>query len=576
MSRLRTMIELRKTLCLFVLLVACLLPLRGRAGTETPLKPLLDDTLSYFSSLVLKVEEVREGRIVISGEDLSKLRKGMRLKVFRTGKPFRHPVTREIVGTMEVGIGDVAIEEVAKERAVAKILKGDPRPGDEVRLGGTVIPMLFYQSPEVDFYLGDAYYRELKRTGRFKLIDAPIERFSLKDLRDMARDRGAKVILLLESGGTGEGETRLVERLYWVDGEEFVNRSVGIPDSYINELKAGFEFLQGEGNEPLLTYELPFSADHLMAADLDGDGKAEIILTIGGELAIYSYDVDLMILEDMKLRSTDMVVWLDAIDIDGKGGMELVLTSLIGEAGQERDRDEIVTETRVPDAIVSRVFRMTDGKLTETWKTDGFLRVIKGRLYHQDYSRTDIFTGPVREVLYREGFTMGDKVAEFDGPLYDFAPLADGKVLAVDHGNRLLVIDNGVVFWRDAEDLGGFIREYEGKSPTIMLEGKKWHINDRFTFFRNGVILPSRDPIVKKAKTIGYKTSRLLYVFEQDGLVQKRVLIDGIAGELLDYAIFGNKVAVLSKPKLGMKTGNILKGDNPFVKQLQIYSLSGR
>jgi hypothetical protein len=65
----------------------------------------------------------------------------------------------------------------------------------------------------------------------------------------------------------------------------------------------------------------------------------------------------------------------------------------------------------------------------------------------------------------------------------------------------------------------------------------------------------------------------------RDALVESMdegVLVDGIKGTLLDYALAGDKMIVLASPFLGVKFENILKGENPLGAMLYIYSVQGR
>jgi len=54
------------------------------------------------------------------------------------------------------------------------------------------------------------------------------------------------------------------------------------------------------------------------------------------------------------------------------------------------------------------------------------------------------------------------------------------------------------------------------------------------------------------------------------------VLVDDIRGTLLDYAVAGDNMIVLTSPFLGIKFGNILKGENPLGTVLSVYSVKGR
>ena len=57
--------------------------------------------------------------------------------------------------------------------------------------------------------------------------------------------------------------------------------------------------------------------------------------------------------------------------------------------------------------------------------------------------------------------------------------------------------------------------------------------------------------------------------------MEESVLIDDVDGTIFDYMVTADKILVLSSPPLGIKPGNILKGENPIKTELHIYSIKG-
>ena len=85
-----------------------------------------------------------------------------------------------------------------------------------------------------------------------------------------------------------------------------------------------------------------------------------------------------------------------------------------------------------------------------------------------------------------------------------------------------------------------------------------------------------RVPVAEMARGIGYKKSRLKNFWWNGFSMEEGVLVDDIKGTLLDYAVAGEKMIVLTSPFMGIKFGNILKGENPLGTVLFIYSVKGR
>jgi hypothetical protein len=78
------------------------------------------------------------------------------------------------------------------------------------------------------------------------------------------------------------------------------------------------------------------------------------------------------------------------------------------------------------------------------------------------------------------------------------------------------------------------------------------------------------------AKGMGYKNSRISSYWWNGFSMEERSFIEDVPGTLLDYALAGDKVIVLTSPFLGIKFENILKGENPLGSALYIYSVRGR
>jgi len=90
------------------------------------------------------------------------------------------------------------------------------------------------------------------------------------------------------------------------------------------------------------------------------------------------------------------------------------------------------------------------------------------------------------------------------------------------------------------------------------------------------VLVEQRVPLAEVVKGVGYKSSRLKNYWWNGFSMDEGVLVDGIKGTVLDYAVAGDNIIILSSPFLGMKFENILKGENPLITELSIYSVKGR
>jgi hypothetical protein len=212
-----------------------------------------------------------------------------------------------------------------------------------------------------------------------------------------------------------------------------------------------------------------------------------------------------------------------------------------------------------------------------------FLRRLDEGLIAQAYSSSEGFTGDVHRVAWKNGaITMGEKI---DLPMgvniYDFTDIeAAGKeklVFAYDEKGFLNLYDaKGVRIWRSKEDTGGFLTSFKKQSPSALVETGEWSVKDRLLRNQGEVFVVQRVPLVGMAKGLGVKSSLLKDYWWNGMAMEESVLVDGVSGTILDYALEGDEIIILASPILGLKFGNILKGENPVGSTIFIYALKGR
>jgi hypothetical protein len=90
------------------------------------------------------------------------------------------------------------------------------------------------------------------------------------------------------------------------------------------------------------------------------------------------------------------------------------------------------------------------------------------------------------------------------------------------------------------------------------------------------VFVVQRVPLVGMAKGLGVKSSLIKDYWWNGMAMEESVVVDGIKGTVLDYALEGDQIIVLASPLLGLKFENILKGENPVGTTIFIYAIKGR
>ncbi|MBU4320545.1 MAG: VCBS repeat-containing protein [Nitrospinae bacterium] len=551
--------------------ICCLVPLASYAD-DNPLSLMRDDVLSYFSPLKGKVVSVNNGMAVINIGERSNVKKGMRFIVFREGAPFLHPVTKAPIGTLEAVIGKAEIKEAGHDTSTAVILKGDVKVSDKVRISETGVRMLFYQGKNVDWSLGDSYYRLIKETGRFEIVDTAIETDNDSEVMAEAKRLNADVVLIL-SAKEAAGDTMLKHRLLWADNAlKFAEDEVRVAVAFMKELRFGEEFFGPQKGDVRTFVDLPFGVRLITAGDIDGDGKAELLMSTGSDIRLYSSGAagDLSGLYEIKGTPKDDHIWLDVLDINRDG------------------KDEVILTLMKDDMVVSRIYEFKDGKFFVLWEGDVFLKRIGNELIAQEYERGEGYKGAVFKVAWDNGYKKGDNVSIPRGVnIYDFIfinePVGidsqrDGKrlALAYDDAGHLNLYDEGIRIWRSKGDYGGFQTTFKRVTPTIMVERGEWAVKDRLVMQNREILVIKRIPLVGMAKGIGYSKSQIRSLWWTGVSMEERTIIDDIPGKALDYTIADNRIIVLDMPMLGIKFKNILKGENPIGTALYIYPLKGR
>ena len=156
-----------------LLLAASLwLPMEARA--ETPPNATVDDlarvVLSYFPAGAGRVTAISGDTVQIDLPNMSGPAAGVVLSVYREREPFHHPVTGVELGRFEDAIGEIEVAEVTAESVAGRILSGDVKIGDGVRIP-LKIPLSL--SPATDGGpIPAALAAVLVETGRFQIDPA--------------------------------------------------------------------------------------------------------------------------------------------------------------------------------------------------------------------------------------------------------------------------------------------------------------------------------------------------------------------------------------------------------------------
>lgn len=542
-----------------------LVMISAAAGDNNLLDTFRDSTLSYFRPLTGNIIRVEGKSVTMTFGEKDAVKPGMRLKVLREGAPFVHPVTKELLGKVESMIGKVEIREVQAESATGVIVEGEAKEGDKVRVSDTKVKMFFCQAKNIDWYLADEYYRKLKGSGRVEMIDTALETDDEAVVLPEAKKTGAEVALILSAKESGQ-ETVLREKLFWVsDGTKFADSEISVGQDYAKELRLGGEYFTPRSGEAVVMYDLHFGARFVASGDVDADGKREIIVGTDRDVRIYRSGVDLQLLWEIKGSSADDLIWLDTIDLNKNG------------------KDEIIVTSKKSSGVVSSIYELKESGFKKLMEGNYFLRRLGDGLIAQAYSSSEGFTGDINRVVWSNGeFRMGEKINLPKGiNIYDFAYIEGEEkeklVFAYDERGFLNLYDGrGTKIWRSGSSTGGFLTSFKKQSPSTIVETGEWSVKDRLGQSQREVMVIERTPLVDMAKSLGVKSSLIKDYWWNGVTMEENVVIERIRGAVLDYALSGDEMIVLTSPLLGLKFENILKGESPVGSVIYIYTIKGR
>ncbi len=571
---------------IFSLLFALCSPLTSYA--EDPLIRLRDETLSFFKPMTGTIIKVEDQEVLVNLGTKDSVKAGMRFTVLREGETFIHPVTRKPLGRLESPFGKVGIKEVSIDSSKGIIVTGEAKAGDKIRISEVQIRMLFCQARDVDWYIADSYYRSLKETGRFILIDTSIETDNPQELLREAEKLNAEVALLLTSR-KADSASLLTQKLLWVsDGREFAEIGMKIDTAYAKELRFGDEFFTIGREEASMEIDSPPGVKLLTVGDVDGDGKQELLLSTGMDIRIYMSSAGLQpALGGLSLKGSkhEDQLWIDTVDLNRNGRDEIIITSLQRKTESvdvyRNGKDETTPSSMKSGGVVSYIFELEGTEFVLRYKANVFLRSVEGKLIAQSYSKDEGFEGDVFNIVWEEKYKKGDTIHLPRGVnIYDFIYISDSGtnvlIFAYDDKGFLNVYDGDIRLWRSENDTGGFLTNFKKSTSSALVEKGEWSIKDKLFLRNREVLIIKRIPLLEMAKGFGYKKSQIKHLWWNGASMEEGVLIDGINGTVLDYAVIGDTIIVLTSPMLGIKPGNILKGENPLGSRIYIYSMKGR
>ncbi|MBF0472181.1 MAG: hypothetical protein HQK91_05135 [Nitrospirae bacterium] len=524
--------------------------------STNPIQALINRTLVYFTPIDIVIKDIKSKTVFIEPSAGSLLIKGMRLDVIEQGDVFYHPVTKEEIGHLENNTGVIEIADVDKKNVHAQIINGVVNKSDKARITNSKIKALYFQQSSLDWYVGDACYRELLNSKRFEMFDSKNKDGDLKKLIAEAKEKGAQIILYADDvSQLMKPILRL--RIYWTsDGKEITAENAELDYKYIKSINPKSTLLFASRSEPIMTFELNSDARLITVGSFTDRNKKEILIVADSSLSIYQGDTNSTILAQYQLPSGAEPLYVGAVDLNQSG------------------RDEVILTTINKDIIHSYIYEIENNKFNLKWETDGMLEVMQNKLLYQGCNPKGSSANPIYYVKWDGVYKIGDvylKQAALPGTkdninLYNFIGfnITNDEILTLiyDPSNHLILTDmNKKKLWQGEEMSSSSVITYTSNCDTKTTT--QWYKNNKLMILNKNILV------------VNNKSATNIVMLWWDGnTIDNNVIINDINGKLIDYAVSDGWIYVLTKSTFSKETKNFFKGKYPFMTYVQVFSLN--
>ncbi len=436
---------------LMILLCASVGSIHAQENDYRKALGLISDKLHQrFPNLRGAVVAVRGADLYLSLGEKDEVVKGVKLNVYREGVPFRHPTTGVVLGKLEEEIGEVEVVDVREKFSIARLVRLapggrlSPRVKDTVRMSAAkvrlaILPFVNQTKEPISMEtLTRELSRQLLRSGRFDVYD--VDRLQVWLLETgiatdeiLKNENPVRLRNQVRSDMAIENELReirgkkiLSTRLLSLTTKEELFKAVAIADELpfeqrppkVQELRrAGDDVRAGPANESFVLAReggpgraggvKSYSFDKvtirgMSLADVDGDGKNEVVLITQTQVIVYRFENNRMReVARFDEGAANDFRWLDVADMNGDGAPEFYLASYRS------------------NELFSLILQFKNGKFTPLVRNDRtFYRVLRARrpkkgekipdseaylLLGQSEGLDSAFDGPIRSYRWSGG-----------------------------------------------------------------------------------------------------------------------------------------------------------------------------
>ncbi|RJQ21528.1 MAG: VCBS repeat-containing protein, partial [Nitrospiraceae bacterium] len=502
--------------------------------------------------------------------------------VFRTGKPFYHPITNELIGETEDLVGRVEVNEGVPRDGLypCAIIKGNVSAGDKVRITSSKVRLTFFQERKSNWSLSEAFHSSLKDTGRFEILETYSPAFDPEELSRLSREINAEAVLLL-STPVKDGKEFLNVKLYWAEDAKTITEIEDAAGPAAVMPPPAEEFISSsfEGKEPWGSFKLP--AGQLFAmGDVDNNGAPELVVSDGSNISVYSFRDELQELWSIKGNSNEKHLSVDVLDLNNNGAAEIFVTSLVGSGGTDTGDGKM--RSFVMEYSPSAGYKKINSNISF------FLRVIGKTLLMQKFGTRNAFDGPVYEGEWKNGDLRPAKALDLPSganiygfTFVDWRNNGQQQIMTFDDDGHLILYDGRKQpVWKSDRTYGKFNLSFSRTTFSIANPVVTWSVRGRLIAAGTGrgqeVFVVHKIPISTTAPGLGIKEVEVYSLWWDGNVMDEKLVLGEISGAVTDYWTDGKKLFLMGRIDLFSFIKNASGGELSRGNLLYYYDLGER